>query len=123
MSLDIKGTIHSIGQKQQVTDKFAKREFILAITEEINGNTYTNYAKFQCVQAKCDLLDRYQVGEDVTVSFNIKGNLWKDGCITNLDCWRIASASSNTPANHDMSGQQQAQGVATPEAPKDDLPF
>lgn len=124
MSLEITGKILVKYDTVQVNDKFKKREFVLEIAEEINGNTYTNYAKMQCVQAKCDILDRYSEGEEVTASFNIKGNRWeKDGkvnFITNLDCWQIRSAKGNTleapKANPDM--------WFTPDpGAKDDLPF
>lgn len=126
MSLEIKGRIYSIGNTQQVNDKFKKREFILEIVENINGNVYKNYAKMQTVQAKTDLLDRYSVGEDVNVHFNIKGNLWQDSAITNLDVWKIQSAQGNVP--HPAPAQQQQPASnnigGNPDTPPvDDLPF
>lgn len=115
--LTLSGKILVIYPKQQVNDRFAKREFVLELTEEINGNTYTNYAKMQTVQAKCDLLDRFSEGEDVTVNFNVKGNRWeKDGVpqfITNLDVWRIQSAATNTPANYSQNAQDTQPGLVT----------
>lgn len=102
MSLELTGRLLVKYDTVQVNDKFKKREFVLETTEEINGNVYTNYAKFQTAQNKCDILDRYSEGEDITVQFNVKGNRWeKDGkvnYITNLDAWQIKSAKSNTPA-------------------------
>jgi hypothetical protein len=93
---------------QHVSDKFAKREFVIEIAEENNGTTYTNFAKFQCVQNKCDILDRFKVGDMVTVSFNIKGNRWeRDGkvnYISNLDAWRVELANNQ----QGQQGQQQA---------------
>lgn len=121
MSYEAKGTIHIIKDTVQVNDRFKKREFILKIDEEINGNVYSNYVPFQTVQAKTDLLDRYQVGEEVTVNFNLKGNLWKDGAIGNLDCWKIQSAAGNTPQAA-PEAQQQNEPTPTPEN-VDDLPF
>ena len=94
MSLEIKGVLAEKYDTQQVSEKFKKREFVVEIKEEINGNFYTNYAKFQLTQNKCDVLNNYQVGQNVTVSFNIKGNRFeRDGkvnYITNLDCWKIS---------------------------------
>ena len=56
----------------------------------------------QLVQNKCDIIDRFKEGDTVRVSFNIKGNKWeRDGkvnYITNLDAWRVESATA-TPAN------------------------
>lgn len=102
MSLQVTGKLIDKGQINVVSDKFRKREFVLEIAEEINGNTYTNYAKMQTVQNKCDLLDKFNEADIVTVSFNIKGNRWeKDGkvqYITNLDAWRIEAANAAQPA-------------------------
>lgn len=101
MSLEVTGKLLVKYDTQQVSDRFKKREFVLELAEEINGNVYTNYAKMQLVQNKCELLDRYNEGDNVKVSFNIKGNRWeRDGkvnYITNLDAWKVESASA--PAN------------------------
>lgn len=98
MSLEVTGKLLVKNPTQVVSDKFRKREFVLELAEEINGNTYTNFAKMQLVQQKCDILDKFNEGDTVKVSFNIKGNRWeKDGkvnYITNLDAWRIESASA-----------------------------
>ena len=111
MSLQVTGKIVVIEPTNVVSDKFKKREFILSIEENINGNIYTNYAKMQLVQQKCDMMDKFKEGDNVTVSFNIKGNKWeKDGkvnYITNLDAWKIEnaatpSAPTQAPENDDL---------------------
>lgn len=107
MSLELTGKILEIYEAQQVSEKFRKREFVLELAEEINGNIYTNFAKLQLVQAKCDIINNYKRGDVVRVSFNVKGNSYvdkKDGLtkyITNLDAWRIeyaANAATQSPA-------------------------
>lgn len=103
MSLEVTGKLAVKYDTQQVSERFKKREFVLELTEEINGNVYTNYAKMQLVQNKCDILDRFNEGDLVKVNFNLKGNRWeKDGrvnYITNLDAWRIESAVTANPAS------------------------
>jgi single-stranded DNA-binding protein len=98
MSLEVTGKLLVKFETQQVSEKFKKREFVIELAEEINGNIYTNFAKMQLVQNKCEILDRYNEGDQIKVSFNIKGNKWeRDGkvnYITNLDAWRIESASA-----------------------------
>jgi len=109
MSLEVTGKLLVKYDAQQVSEKFKKREFVLELAEEINGNIYTNFAKMQLVQNKCDIIDRFKEGDLVKVSFNIKGNKWeRDGkvnYITNLDAWRMESATS-APGNN--SGSQTA---------------
>ncbi len=110
MSLEVTGKILHKYDTQQVSERFKKREFVLELAEEINGNTYTNYAKMQLVQNKCELLDRYNEGDMVKVSFNIKGNRWeRDGkvnFITNLDAWRIEPATGGAAQSNNIASSQ-----------------
>ena len=139
MSLEVTGKLLHKYDTQVVSERFKKREFVLELAEEINGNTYTNYAKMQLVQNKCELLDKYNEGDTVKVSFNIKGNRWeRDGkvnYITNLDAWRIESATGNmqssnsstaqampAPAYNNDNGNSAAFYNPSPEN-ADDLPF
>ncbi|XZF13238.1 DUF3127 domain-containing protein [Chitinophagaceae bacterium MMS25-I14] len=111
MSLEVTGKLLVKYDAQQVNDRFRKREFVMELAEEINGNVYTNYAKMQLVQNKCDILDRFNEGDPIKVSFNIKGNRWeKDGkvnFITNLDAWRIESAAAGMSTSQNMAAPQQ----------------
>jgi hypothetical protein len=103
MSLEVTGKLLVKFETQQVSDKFKKREFVIELAEEINGNVYTNFAKMQLVQNKCEIIDRFKEGDAIKVSFNIKGNRWeRDGkvnYITNLDAWRIEHAGAATGNN------------------------
>jgi hypothetical protein len=119
MSLEVSGKLLVKYDTLQVSEKFKKREFVMELAEEINGNIYTNFAKLQLVQTKCDIIDRYNNGDMIKVSFNIKGNSYvdkKDGqtkYITNLDAWRVepAGAAQAAPA-------PQAQAPAYNSAPQ-----
>jgi Domain of unknown function (DUF3127) len=108
MSLEITGVLEKKNPTQVVSDKFKKREFIVALNEDVNGKTYTNFAKMQLVQQKCDILDKFNEGDTIKVNFNIKGMSWeKDGktqYITNLDAWRVEAvdnpSTGYTPQNN-----------------------
>ena len=138
MSFEVTGKLMAVQPTQHVSDRFKKREFVLELTEEINGNAYTNYAKMQLVQNKCEIIDNFREGDMVKVQFNIKGNKWeKDGrvnYITNLDAWRIENAQAGgsapaAPSYGNTGGQNAQQGNnggnfynPSPES-VDDLPF
>lgn len=111
MSLEVTGKLVQKNDTQQVSEKFKKREFVVELAEEINGNIYTNFAKFQLVQAKCEVLDRFREGDQITVKFNIKGNKWeRDGkvnYITNLDAWRVEAAGGQQQQNNQQQGGYQ----------------
>jgi hypothetical protein len=109
----------------QRTETFKTREFVLEKSEDINGRTITNYIKMQCVQDKTALPDRFNIGDEVKVSFNIKGTKWvKDGrenYITNLDAWRMEAAKP-TQEEKVIQVNNEAQNTGTDEV-SDDLPF
>ncbi len=138
MNLEVTGKLIEKNDTIQVSEKFKKREFVLELAEEINGNVYTNFAKMQLVQNKCDLLDRYNVGDMLKVNFNIKGNSYVDKksgetkYITNLDVWRIENAQQQAappqqqpPQGYASSSQPAPPAYTAPAAyeTNDDLPF
>lgn len=69
--MEVKGKLHFIGAEQTVSATFKKRELVLK-TEE----TYPQFISINFVQDKCDLLNGYAVGQDVTVSVNLRGREW-----------------------------------------------
>ena len=117
MAFELEGKLLVINPTQEITATFKKREFVIETSETAgNGQTYTDYIKFQIMQNKCDLLDAFVVGQEVKVSFNVKGNKWqkdgKDSYFTSLQAWKIEGTNS-APAY-------------TPEQPTpdtEDLPF
>lgn len=136
MALEVIGKLIEKYPTMQVSERFKKREFVLDITEEVNGNSYPNFAKMQAVQNRCEILDNFNEGDMVKVSFNIRGNKWeKDGrvnYITSLDAWRIERASAGDSAAYQAAPAAQQQYQAAPPsnnnfsnnaAAADDLPF
>ena len=93
MSYELTGRLVARFDIVQRTETFKTREFVIEKTEDIGGRTITNYIKFQCVQDKTAMPDRFNIGDEVKVLFNIKGSKWtkdgKDNYITNLDAWRM----------------------------------
>ncbi len=93
MSFEITGKLVAKFNIVQRTESFKTREFVIEKTEEFSGRTITNYIKFQCVQDKTAIPDRFNLGDEIKVSFNIKGTKWvkdgKENYITNLDAWRM----------------------------------
>ncbi len=114
MSYEITGKLIQKSETVQRTESFKTREFVIEKSDEIAGRVITNYAKFQCVQDKTALLDRFGLGDEVKVFFNIKGTKWmKDGrenYITNLDAWRIEVFS----ASQESAAPQQAAAAPKP---------
>lgn len=134
MSFEISGKLVEKFDTSTISDKFKKREFILEKKENSGGFEFVDYIKFQLTQDKCSLLDPYQIGDDLKVSFNLRGRRWeKDGKVnyfTNLEAWKLekmesdldSSGSSQTPPNDaPMPGEDDFS--ASGDQDFDDLPF
>lgn len=108
MAYDVTGRLHEIFDEQQVSEKFRKREFVL----EVQDGQYPEHIKFQLVQDKTSLIDPYKMGDEVKITFNLRGRGFnKNGQMiyfTNLEAWRIEPASGGGNAGGGYSGGQQA---------------
>lgn len=100
-SLEVKGKLLVKFNAQQVTERFKKREFVL----EIASGAYTEQVKFQLIQDKCELLDKFKEGDEINVFFNLKGKPYtKDGVTSyfnNLDAWRIETVKDGKANQND----------------------
>lgn len=127
----ITGTIKVLNPTVQVSEKFSKREFVL--TE--NLSQYPQDILFQAVQDRCALLDGINVGEQVEVSFNLRGREWTSPqgevkYFNSLDAWRIEKVGQGMPAggpsNMDLNAVPTSNSVdalLTSNDETDDLPF
>ncbi len=125
MSYEISGKLVAKYDTVQRTETFKTREFVIEKSDDINGRMITNYVKFQCVQDKTTMVDRFNIGDDVKVMFNIKGTKWvKDGrenYITNLDAWRMETMKLGQ--ENAMPAGSSYNDMPPPMDIVDDLPF
>lgn len=125
-SFEVTGTIYKKFDTQRVSDRFQKREFVI----EKEDGAYPQLILFQLVQDRCDVIDKYNEGDAVTVTFNLRGREWvnPEGVakyFTNLAAWKVdaaTTANTNTPpppATDDFPTANDAPA----EASNEDLPF
>ena len=124
---ELNGIVKLKRDEQKVSDSFKKREFV--VTD--NSSQYPQHILFQLTQDRCRLLDGINVGDEVKVSFFIRGREWtgKDGggvkYFTSLDAYRLEKSS----AGKGYSGESQeptysSDNASLPAAEEnDDLPF
>ena len=125
MSLQVKGKLKVKGSEQAISDRFRKREFVL--TDD--SSQYPQHISFQLTQDKCALLDAFNIGDEMTVSFNLRGREWTSPkgeikYFNSLEAWRIekgasAAASSNQEKNYEPVQETFGKGSDA----IDDLPF
>src|SRR5690554_4187527 len=76
-SFEAQGIIHSIDQTREYGQNgFTKREFVIKLTGDGEKEEYPNYVAMEFLKDKCALLDTYNIGDEVKVTFNLSGRLW-----------------------------------------------
>jgi hypothetical protein len=122
--MELKGKVHEIGALQQVSETFKKRDLIIEYAE---NPTYPEYIRFEALQDKTALFDSLKTGDDVEVSFNLRGRPWTDktgkvSYFNSLVVWRINALTNSAGA---AATPQYAPPADVNNAPgeEDDLPF
>jgi len=124
--MEITGKIKKIDEtKSYGTSGFKKRELVVTTDEQ-----YPQMLLVEFVQDKCDLLNNYNVGEDVKVSINLRGREWVNPegeakYFNAIQGWRIEKLETGTPNEippiEAVDAFEPADNI-TDEEP-DDLPF
>lgn len=68
----ITGKLQKIGAVQNVSDKFQKREFVIVTDEK-----YPQSIQLEFTQNNVVMLDNFQLGQNVEVTFSLRGREWK----------------------------------------------
>jgi len=114
--MTINGTIKVIYDTVQVKDTFRKREFVV---EYASNPDYPQFVKFEMIQDACDQLEKFKVGDNVKIDFDLQGRAWVNPkgetvYFNSLRSWKLTPAG-----NSDSSGSEPEFN----EAPGEDLPF
>ena len=127
------GTVKVLNNTVQVSEKFSKREFVVTDTSSM----YPQDIMFQATQDKCSMLDAVQPGEQVEVSFNLRGREWTSPqgevkYFNTLEAWRIEKVGAAAPQGMPQGGPSAMNLDPIAAAPSaavnvdsddDDLPF
>ena len=119
MALEIEGTLAQklpVQSGNSARGPWAKQEFIL----EFPDGNFTAKACFTAWgQEKVQDLGKYQVGDKVKVSFNLKSREYNGRWFNDLQIWKIAPAGAQpaAPAQPAPQARPVAQAPAYPQAP------
>jgi len=99
--MEVTGVIKLVNETQTFGAKgFKKRELVVTTDEQ-----YPQDIMIEFVQDKCDILNKYKVGQNVKVSINLKGREWvnPEGIakyFNTIQGWRIESVESAPNVPH-----------------------
>jgi len=125
--MEVQGKIKLIGETQTFgSNGFRKREVVVTTEEQ-----YPQHIMIEFVQDKTDLLNTYQVGQQVKVSINLRGREWTNPqgevkYFNSIQGWRIEAlqqeaATDNMPPVPPMEAFEPAGELNKDD--HDDLPF
>ncbi len=70
--MEITGKIKFIDTTKEVgSSNFKKRDIVITTNE-----SYPQHILIQFVKDKCELLDKFTVGQEVKIGINLRGNEW-----------------------------------------------
>lgn len=118
MAYELTGRIKLIQDPKTFESGFTKREMVVTVED----GRYPQDINLEFVQDKAALLDNLQPGQDVTVSFDIRGREFNGRYFNNLQGWRVEIVGANP--GQDPQDQFTASPVSDPSGfGDDDIPF
>ena len=118
--MEVLGRVKLINPVQQVSASFKKRELVVTTEEQ-----YPQHILIEFAQDKTDLLNNYNVGEQVKVSINLRGREWvnpqgETKYFNTIICWKIQVPNSQSAP---QSQQQRSPSNAPIIPPANEQPF
>ena len=124
--MEVSGKIKVLGDVKTFGDNgFRKREIVITTQEQ-----YPQHLLIEFVQDRCELLDSFNVGENVKISINLRGREWEnpEGDVkyfNSIHGWRIEKEDSmekeKIPSPDEAPGFEEK--TDDDSEVEDDLPF
>jgi len=119
--MEVTGKIKVIGKTVNVTDTFSKRELVVSTEEQ-----YPQHILIEFNKDKCSLLDKYKLGEVVTVGINLGGREWvnpqgETKYFNSIKGWKIFKGSESETVKEVVN--QVFETVTELNDSSNDLPF
>ena len=125
--MEVQGSIKVIGEVQEISATFKKRELVVSTDEQ-----YPQTLSIEFIQDKTDLLNKFEIGQNVKVGINLRGREWENPqtkeikYFNSIQGWRIellenSNYDDDLPPLDNLSPFEPAS--ETNDEDLDDLPF
>jgi hypothetical protein len=117
--MEVSGKIKVVNAETVVSASFKKREIVITTDEQ-----YPQHISIDFTQDKCDLLNSYKAGQEVTVHINLRGREWvspqgETKYFNGIQGWRIEKRELMEVEQNEPPRKSPAMQDNEP----DDLPF
>ena len=118
MAYELTGKIKLIQEPKTFDSGFTKREMVVTVED----GKYPQEINLEFVQDKAALLDNLQPGQEVTVTFDIRGREYNGRYFNNLQAWKVSATSDS--AAYDQSYPEYNSAPPSQDGSfDDDIPF
>ncbi len=114
MAYELTGKIKLLQEPKTFDSGFTKREMVVIVED----GKYPQEINLEFVQDKVALLDNLQPGQNVTVSFDIRGREYNGRYFNNLQGWKVLTGDEAA-----MDASAPPQDTPPADAYDDDIPF
>lgn len=125
LTFETEGSIIAVDETKTFASGFQKREFVIKVDE----GKYPQDVKFEVVKDQCEDLEKYQLGDVVKVTFDIRGNEFKERYYVNLVAWRVELIEKSGKPSQQASADKWPRGavrgasVMGKDSDGDEIPF
>ena len=119
---EVTGELIVLNETQVFQSGFSKREFVVREQE----GKYPQEIKLETVKDGCAKLDAFQLGDILTVAFNLRGNEYNGKHYVSLAAWKVEKTGRIEPGRERSPAADRERAAATPTQPDDetdDIPF
>ena len=125
VGLKATGTLYKIGETQQISARFQKREFVVEIAD---NPQYPQLVQFQLTGNRVGAIDDYRVGDQVDLEFSLRGREWTSPkgdvkYFNSLDVWTIERAGQGMAPPEEEPPIDDGPLPQEPPDITDDIPF
>lgn len=114
---ELEGTLKVIYDKQSFPSGFEKREFVVTTKDD----RYPQDVKFELVQDRISALDGMNEGDEVIVTFDLRGNEYNGKYYVNLRAWKMTRPQGQEPSAAATSARDPLPTDFPPEVMGDDV--
>ena len=122
MSYDITGRVKLLQEPQTFGSGFTKREVVIVVED----GKYPQEINIEFVQDKVGLLDDVRAGDEVTITFDIRGREYNGRYFNSLSGWKLENGSKRGGGNSAPAASAPSSGGADDDEYEDDesdIPF
>jgi hypothetical protein len=95
--MELEGKIKAVFEEKVLNGGFTKREFVVTTEER-----YPQHIMFELLKEKTSIIQGFNAGDSVRVSFDIRGREWNDKYFNSLVAWKVDRLGASAPPQADM---------------------